>query len=119
MGMRSVRDVLLEHGVAEVADWSLHFAMAVSANGRVIVGLGSTPTRIEGWRAFIPDLSPLCVGDLDGDQDVDLGDLAQMIAHFGTAGGAISEHGDTDTDGDVDLMDVQAMLAAYGAECGE
>jgi hypothetical protein len=58
-----------------------------------------------------------CPGDLDYDGDVDLSDLAQLLAHYGTAGGARYEHGDLDLDGDVDLSDLAALLAVYGTTC--
>jgi hypothetical protein len=57
--------------------------------------------------AFVP-------GDLDGDGDVDLSDLAQLLGHYGIASGATSEQGDLDGDGDVDLSDLAAILGNYG-----
>jgi photosystem II stability/assembly factor-like uncharacterized protein len=53
-------------------------------------------------------------GDLDGDGDVDLSDLATLLAHYGTAAGATYEDGDLDGDGDVDLADLAALLSVYG-----
>ena len=54
------------------------------------------------------------VGDLDHDGDVDLADLAQLLAHYGMTGGATYEDGDLDADGDVDLSDLAGLLAHYG-----
>jgi hypothetical protein len=56
-----------------------------------------------------------CLGDLDGDWDVDLSDLAQLLANYGMTGGATYE--DLDGDGDVDLSDLAALLAVYGTTC--
>lgn len=53
-------------------------------------------------------------GDLDGDGDVDLTDLAQLLAHYGMTEGATYEDGDLDGDGDVDLTDLAGLLAHYG-----
>ena len=53
-------------------------------------------------------------GDLDGDGDVDLADLAQLLAHYGMSEGATYEDGDLDGDGDVDLSDLAELLAHYG-----
>jgi hypothetical protein len=55
------------------------------------------------------------VGDLNGDGQVDLSDLGQLLAHYGTPSGALPEDGDLDGDGDVDLSDLGALLANYGA----
>jgi len=59
-----------------------------------------------------------CPGDLDGDWDIDLSDLAQLLSNYGITSGASHEHGDVDFDGDVDLADLAALLAVYGTMCG-
>ena len=48
---------------------------------------------------------------------MDLADLAQLLAHYGTTSGATYEDGDLDGDGDVDLGDLAALLAEYGSSC--
>jgi len=48
-------------------------------------------------------------GDLDGDGDVDLQDLAILLAAYGVDAG-----GDVDGDGDTDLNDLALLLANYG-----
>ena len=58
-----------------------------------------------------------CPGDLDGDNDVDLSDLAALLAGYGITSGATYEDGDLDGDGDVDLADLAALLAVYGVPC--
>lgn len=52
--------------------------------------------------------------DLDGDDDVDLSDLAALLASFGTTSGATYEQGDIDGDGDVDLADLAVLLSLFG-----
>ena len=60
---------------------------------------------------------PACPGDLDGDNDIDISDLAQLLANYGTPSGASYEDGDLDEDGDIDLADLAAMLGVYGTTC--
>lgn len=51
-------------------------------------------------------------GDLDQDGDVDLADLAILLASFELDAG-----GDVDGDGDTDLADLAALLANFGQSC--
>jgi len=51
-------------------------------------------------------------GDLDGDGDVDLSDLAMLLADYGCTGGGCPA--DIDGDGDTDLQDLAILLAHYG-----
>ena len=64
-------------------------------------------------------VAPRPRGDLDLDGDVDLSDLATLLANFGEADGATRTHGDLDLDGDVDLSDLSALLATFGERCGQ
>jgi hypothetical protein len=59
----------------------------------------------------------LCVGDLDGDGQIGLGDLAILLAHYPTESGAQPEDGDLDEDGDIDLADLALLLAVYDTPC--
>jgi hypothetical protein len=58
-----------------------------------------------------------CYGDLDGDNDIDLADLAQLLGNYGMTSGAAYEDGDLDGDGDVDLADLAGLLGVYGTTC--
>jgi hypothetical protein len=51
-----------------------------------------------------------CAADLDGDGDVDLADLGQLLQAFGVDAG-----GDTDGDGDTDLADLGQLLQEFEA----
>jgi hypothetical protein len=56
-----------------------------------------------------------CIGDLNGDNVVDISDLAQLLANFGGPGGGAD--GDIDGDGDVDLTDLANLLSNFGLTC--
>ena len=60
---------------------------------------------------------PSCPGDLDGDHDIDLADLAILLANYGMTSGATYDDGDLDGDGDVDVSDLATLLAVYGTSC--
>lgn len=62
-------------------------------------------------------LALACGGDLDGDGSVGIGDLALLLSHFGTPGGAEPGDGDFDVDGDVDLSDLTVLLSVFGSLC--
>jgi len=55
-------------------------------------------------------------GDLDGDGDVDLGDLAELLAAYGSCDGDPDYNPDADLDdsGCVDLSDLALLLSNYG-----
>jgi hypothetical protein len=66
---------------------------------------------------FWPGVTPPCIGDLDNDGAIGLGDLAILLSHFGQPSGASPGDGDSDSDGDVDLGDLAQLLAVFGTSC--
>ena len=63
----------------------------------------------------IPDECEVCVGDTDGDRDVDLTDLAVLLSQFDMTGPGLA--GDVDFDEDVDLTDLAILLSAFDSTC--
>ncbi len=59
---------------------------------------------------------PPCPGDLDGDGEVGLSDLAIMLSNYGQPAGSYYE-GDFNADGLVDLTDLAMFLSYYGDVC--
>lgn len=62
------------------------------------------------------DAEPELVGDLDGDGDVDLADLAILLGAYGACTGDANYNADADLDssGCVDLADLAVLLSHYG-----
>jgi hypothetical protein len=74
-------------------------------------------TGVQCNQAILWHLPASTPGDLDGDRDVDLDDLATLLSNYGTTGGMTYEDGDLDGDGDVDLSDLAELLSRYGTSC--
>ncbi len=74
----------------------------------------------EGGGVYMDDVSVYilgpCSGDLDGDGDTDLADLAQLLGAYGSVTGdpEYDPAADLDNDGDVDLADLAGLLGDYG-----
>ena len=80
----------------------------------------SNPAGTE-WRwdfAFYVETAAGCTGDVDGDGDTDLSDLAELLAAYGTSSGDPDYNADADfdEDGEIDLSDLAFLLSDYG--CG-
>ena len=60
---------------------------------------------------------PLCRGDFNEDGVINLADLNNLLAGYGTLSGATYATGDMNGDGAVNLTDLQALLIAYGQYC--
>ncbi|MBU0617759.1 MAG: hypothetical protein KKI02_08580 [Planctomycetes bacterium] len=60
-----------------------------------------------------------CIGDLDGDGDVDLADLAILLSSYGRCEGdpGFVPEADIDGNGCVELADLATLLAHYGEIC--
>ncbi|MCC6359265.1 MAG: hypothetical protein IT450_11015 [Phycisphaerales bacterium] len=85
----------------------------------VVFNNGLDPAAHEAALAAAEDRldPPLCPGDLNGDGAVGIGDLSQLLSHFGTTAGAAAGDGDLDGDGDVDISDLALLLGVFGTRC--
>lgn len=121
---------LWENGAVTIADpaWTLvsfdisnHADLAPTVFLRWQMGPTDASTTYPGWNIddieiWAVDTSPQCFGDLDGDLDVDIADLATLLGHYGQTG--VQYHdGDLNEDGIVNLSDLAALLAVYGTSC--
>ncbi len=105
-GVHDLNDLLaVEH------DWSINDCVDINETGHILC---MAMLRDHPWTQYAILLTPITPGDLDADGDVDLGDLAQLLAGYGATGGARYADGDIDADGDVDLGDLAALLSVFG-----
>ena len=109
-------DVDEDNNTIELVPLDLN-ASARRADVPSVADLGVGPAPIVDIGAY--EFQPPCdiVGDLDQDGDVDLTDLATMLASFGLPSGQTRATGDVNGDGAVNLTDLAALLANYGAVC--
>lgn len=85
---------------------------------------GGAPAALALFKPGAPesiDTGPIPVpanrtGDLNGDGQVDLGDLSTLLSNFGATDSTPAD-GDIDADGDVDLDDLSALLSTFGSSC--
>ena len=97
---------------------TLHGDGTILVLGQFAAGIvtGATDSTEQGAVPCWLEQDP-CIGDTDGNGQVDLQDLSTLLAHFGAQSGATPADGDIDGDGDVDLQDLAAMLSAFGSSC--
>ncbi|MGE0481797.1 MAG: dockerin type I domain-containing protein [Phycisphaerae bacterium] len=83
----------------------------------------NTPTNNAGYGVYelhangIVVFVPVCPGDVDGDQDVDMHDFARMQAGFAHTPHATPPDGDVDADGTIWQADAEIVLTNLGNEC--
>jgi probable HAF family extracellular repeat protein len=108
--MVQLDDLMPEPWMAyDVGPGSINDAGQIAVHGGIP---GSPPTRA---LLLTPIAQPL-PGDLDGDGDVDLSDLASLLAVYNSCAGdpTYDPAADLDSSGCVDLADLATLLANYG-----
>lgn len=92
-------------------------ALTQTPEGRILIGGYSGTANVDtDWSiaAFTPGVS--CPADIDGNEIVDIADLAQALSTFGSQSATLAD-GDADGDHDVDIFDLTLVLRYYGANC--
>jgi len=116
MGMRAVRDLLVEDYGLDLTGWHLTEATGVSSDGSTIVGSGFNPMGYpDAWIATIPGLAPACSADITNDGKTTVADFNVLARHFGEAVTA-NTNGDLNGDGFVRVADFNIFAGNFG--CG-
>lgn len=92
-------------------------AGSISGTFGVLTGAAGFDVTYTPTQVILTATTPQLPGDLDGDCDVDIQDLAVLLSNFGTNSGATPAMGDVDGDGDVDIADLALLLASFGSGC--
>ncbi|MCK4872872.1 MAG: FG-GAP repeat protein [Phycisphaerales bacterium] len=88
-------------------------SVAISGATAIIGAWGDDDNGERSGSAYVFDAGGApCLGDLDGDSDVDENDLGILLACYN-----IDDGGDCDDDGDTDQNDLGVLLAYYGTVC--
>ena len=111
-GVRGLMEALATDAGMDLQGWYLQEVNGLSPDGRFMIGVGLNPQEErEGWLIDLGDPIP-CIGDLTGDRQRNIADLAALLASYGVDAG-----GDLDDDGDTDVSDLAAMLSRYNQPC--
>jgi hypothetical protein len=100
------------------ADFTSSVANGIWHDGAVtyVVGTGYNNTNARNEALMWIRCNGPLAGDLDADGDVDLADLALLLASFGCTPPQNCD-ADIDADGDVDLADLSFVLSNFGEVC--
>jgi probable HAF family extracellular repeat protein len=109
LGIVNLSTYLSSLGV-DLSGWRLTFAIAVSADGRTIVGWGTHNRTNEAWVATIP---VPCRADFNGDAAVNVQDFFAFLGAFANG----DARADLDRSGVVNLGDFVAYLNAFALGC--
>ncbi len=75
------------------------------------------PARVVTLVGEVVESGGGCLGDLTGDDAIDLDDLSILLVNFGISNGATYAQGDLTGDGAVDLDDLSELLVRFGSSC--
>ena len=78
----------------------------------LLLASASADPNVSAARRQLQETLPFCTGNFDGDQDVDVNDLLNVLSSF-----MVSADADTDDDGDTDVIDLLNVLAGFGSDC--
>lgn len=110
-GVRDLTTLAIEQGATLPSGQVAALPLAISADGRTVVGGSGDEVSSLPTGGFVLRLDVPCFGDLDGSGAVDGGDVAFCLLDFGPCPQCPS---DLDGSGDVDFGDVALLLLSTG-----
>ena len=113
-GTRSVQQMLTDAGV-DIGAWQLERVDAISADGKVIAGIGTAPNGQLGAWIVTSRSSPAtpCPGDLNADGVLSPADFNAWLLAFNAGDPAADQNGD----GFLSAADFGAWIANFNAGC--
>ena len=106
-GQQDLTDLAIARGIDIPPGVVLALPLGISSDGRTIVGIARGPSGTFGFRL---QFGTNCPADFDGDGTVSGGDLATLLAAWGTTNPKIDLTGDGTVGGD----DLAVLLSAWG-----
>lgn len=106
-----VKRFVIEDFVGLTSTVQVRFTAADILMGSVV------EAAVDAFKITALNCSAPCIGDLTGDGEIGLPDLAIILTNFGTPSGATPDQGDIDGDGDIDLADLGLLLSVFGTTC--
>lgn len=110
--MHPLEEFAAQQGVEVPPDVRFALPLAMSSDGRTIVGTARTAFGTQGFVLNLPRPAP-CPSDLTGDGSVDAADIAALLVAWGATGTAAGTR-DVNGDGIVDAGDLASLLVAWG-----
>lgn len=106
------------HDTPEIGDlWEIELTLRRVGTGQPAMIWFDNLQIVEFPATLYSQQFPLTPGDTDGDCDVDLDDLATVLASFGQTLEAAWNEGNFDGDADVDIEDLAQVLSKFGEIC--
>ncbi len=110
-GVKDLTWLAIEQGATFPTAQVASLPLAISADGRTVVGGSGNGETSLPTGGFVLHLDSPCFGDVDGSGTVDQGDIALALLDYGPCPGCSS---DLDGSGDVDFGDVALVLLSTG-----
>jgi uncharacterized membrane protein len=110
-GSRDLQTLMEQEFGLDLGDFTITSASGISADGRVIVGMGQYQGGRQGWVAYLPLLR--CPADFNGDDALDFFDVLEYLAAFANG----DPEADLLEDGILNFFDIATFLDRFSMGC--